>query len=408
LPDDRPKLGGAGSDAMDLRLTPIELAFRDEVRSFVKRALPGDVRSTLVAGQALGRQQIVDWQRTLNRQGWAVPHWPVEWGGTGWTPIQEYIWQEELQQAPAPAPLAFNVDMVGPVIATFGSEAQKKRFLPRAANLDDWWCQGFSETGAGSDLAALKTVARRDGDSYVVNGHKIWTTLAQHANWIFCLVRTDSAAKKQQGISFLLIDMTTPGITVRPIITIGGEHEINEVLLEDVRVPRENLVGEEHKGWDYAKFLLGRERTGIARVGGSKERIRRIKAIAAATRRNDATLLEDVGFRERLTAVEIELKALEITQLRVLTADRASGAEHAKPNPASSILKIKGSEIQQATTELLMELAGPYAMPVAADPNELDWLARVAPTYFNWRKVSIYGGSNEIQRNIIAKAILGL
>jgi pimeloyl-CoA dehydrogenase large subunit len=393
---------------MDLRLTPIELAFRDEVRSFLKNALPEDVRSALVAGQALGKEQIVAWQRTLNRQGWAVPHWPVEWGGTGWTAIQEYIWQDELQQAPAPAPLAFNVDMVGPVIATFGSEAQKKRFLPRAANLDDWWCQGFSETGAGSDLAALKTVARRDGDSYVVNGHKIWTTLAQHANWIFCLVRTDTAAKKQQGISFLLIDMTTPGITVRPIITIGGEHEINEVLLEDVRVPRENLVGEEHKGWDYAKFLLGRERTGIARVGASKERIRRIKAIAAATRRNGATLLEDVGFRQRLTAVEIELKALEITQLRVLTADRASGAEHAKPNPASSILKIKGSEIQQATTELLMELAGPYAMPVAADPNELDWLARVAPTYFNWRKVSIYGGSNEIQRNIIAKAILGL
>jgi pimeloyl-CoA dehydrogenase large subunit len=393
---------------MDLRLTPIELAFRDEVRSFLKNALPEDVRSALVAGQALGREQIVGWQRTLNRQGWAVPHWPVEWGGTGWTAIQEYIWQDELQQAPAPAPLAFNVDMVGPVIATFGSEAQKNRFLPRAANLDDWWCQGFSETGAGSDLAALKTVARRDGDSYVVNGHKIWTTLAQHANWIFCLVRTDTAAKKQQGISFLLIDMTTPGITVRPIITIGGEHEINEVLLEDVRVPRENLVGEEHKGWDYAKFLLGRERTGIARVGASKERIRRIKAIAAATRRNGATLLEDVGFRQRLTAVEIELKALEITQLRVLTADRASGAEHAKPNPASSILKIKGSEIQQATTELLMELAGPYSMPVAADPSGLEWLARVAPTYFNWRKVSIYGGSNEIQRNIIAKAILGL
>jgi pimeloyl-CoA dehydrogenase large subunit len=393
---------------MDLRLTPIELAFRDEVRSFLKNALPEDVRSALVAGQALGREQIVAWQRTLNRQGWAVPHWPVEWGGTGWTAIQEYIWQDELQQAPAPAPLAFNVDMVGPVIATFGSEAQKKRFLPRAANLDDWWCQGFSETGAGSDLAALKTVARRDGDSYVVNGHKIWTTLAQHANWIFCLVRTDTAAKKQQGISFLLIDMTTPGITVRPIITIGGEHEINEVLLADVRVPRENLVGEEHKGWDYAKFLLGRERTGIARVGASKERIRRIKAIAATTRRNGATLLEDVGFRQRLTAVEIELKALEITQLRVLTADRASGEEHAKPNPASSILKIKGSEIQQATTELLMELAGPYAMPVAADPSALEPFARVAPTYFNWRKVSIYGGSNEIQRNIIAKAILGL
>jgi pimeloyl-CoA dehydrogenase large subunit len=397
---------------MDLRLTPKELAFRDEVRSFLKSALPEEVRLALVAGRTLSKEQLVAWQRTLNRQGWAVPHWPAEWGGTGWTAIQEHIWQDELQQAPAPAPLAFNVDMVGPVIATFGSEAQKKRFLPRAANLDDWWCQGFSEPGAGSDLAALKTIARRDGDSYVVNGHKIWTTLAQHADWIFCLVRTDTQAKKQQGISFLLVDMSTPGITVRPIITIGGEHEINEVLLADVRVPRENLVGEENKGWDYAKFLLGRERTGIARVGASKERIRRIKAIAAATRRNGATLLEDVGFRERLTAVEIELKALEITQLRVLTADRGSGGEErSKPNPASSILKIKGTEIQQATTELLMELAGPYAMPNAADagdPGGLDWLPRVAPTYFNWRKASIYGGSNEIQRNIIAKAILGL
>ena len=391
---------------MHLRLSDEEAAFRDEVRAFLKASLPDAVRAALSVGRSLSKEQLVEWQRTLNRRGWAVPHWPVEWGGTGWTAIQEHIWQDELQQAPAPSPLAFNVDMVGPVIAAFGNQEQKERFLRRAANLDDWWCQGFSEPGAGSDLASVKTVARRDGDDYVVNGHKIWTTLAQYADWIFCLVRTDPNAKKQQGISFLLIDMKTPGITVRPIITIDGEHEINEVLLADVRVPRANLVGEENKGWDYAKFLLGRERTGIARVGTSKERIRRIKAIAATTRRHDGTMLEEAGFRERLTAVELDLQALEITLMRVLSSQRDDDGQRRKPNPASSILKIKGTEIQQATTELLMEIAGPYAMP--SRPGADDWVHSVAPIYFNWRKLSIFGGSNEIQRNIIAKAILGL
>jgi pimeloyl-CoA dehydrogenase large subunit len=400
---------------MELELSAEERRFRDEVRSFIATALPPEVRAAMIAGRPLGKARLVDWQRALNRKGWAVPHWPVEFGGTGWSALQEFIFQEEMQQAPAPAPLAFNVDMVGPVIAKFGSPAQKQRFLPRAANLDDWWCQGFSEPGAGSDLASLRTTARRDGDHYIVNGHKIWTTLAQHADWIFCLVRTDSGSKKQLGISFLLIDMKSPGITVRPIITIGGEHEINEVLLADVRVPCENLVGEENKGWDYAKFLLGRERTGIARVGASKERLRRLRALAAATQRNGAPLLDDPGFRERMLAVELELKALEITTLRILTAAR--GRDSAKPDPASSILKIKGTEIQQATTELFMELGGPYVLPFAPrsriaegmEPDEApDWMAAVAPTYFNWRKVSIYGGSNEVQRNIIAKAVLGL
>jgi pimeloyl-CoA dehydrogenase large subunit len=400
---------------MELELSAEERRFRDEVRSFIATALPPEVRAAVIAGRPLGKARLVDWQRALNRTGGAGPHWPVEVGGTGWSALQEFIFQEEMQQAPAPAPLAFNVDMVGPVIAKFGSPAQKQRFLPRAANLDDWWCQGFSEPGAGSDLASLRTTARRDGDHYIVNGHKIWTTLAQHADWIFCLVRTDSGSKKQLGISFLLIDMKSPGITVRPIITIGGEHEINEVLLADVRVPCENLVGEENKGWDYAKFLLGRERTGIARVGASKERLRRLRALAAATQRNGAPLLDDPGFRERMLAVELELKALEITTLRILTAAR--GRDSAKPDPASSILKIKGTEIQQATTELFMELGGPYVLPFAPrsriaegmEPDEApDWMAAVAPTYFNWRKVSIYGGSNEVQRNIIAKAVLGL
>jgi pimeloyl-CoA dehydrogenase large subunit len=352
--------------------------------------------------------------RILNQKGWAVPHWPVEWGGTGWSPIQQYIYLDELQQTPAPQPLQFGVNMVGPVIYTFGSDAQKKRFLPRIANLDDWWCQGFSEPGSGSDLASLKTSARREGDVYVVNGQKTWTTLAQYADWIFCLVRTDPAAKKQEGISFLLIDIKTPGITVRPIQTIDGKSEVNEVFFDDVRVPVENLVGQENKGWDYAKFLLGNERVGIARVGVSKERIRRIKELAAVERIGDLPLIQNPRFREKLASLEVELKALEMTQLRVVAAE--SRREKGKPDPASSILKIKGSEIQQATTELLMEVVGPYALPYQEDPEEgsneppigPDWAATVAPTYFNWRKISIYGGSNEIQKNIVAKAILGL
>ena len=257
---------------MDLRFTPEEAAFRDEVRGFFRTALPEPIRRKLVDGHHPSKEDIVTWQRILNARGWAVPHWPVEYGGTGWSPVQQYIFLDEMQQAPAPQPLPFGVNMVGPVIFTFGTDAQKSRFLPRIANLDDWWCQGFSEPGAGSDLASLKTTAKRDGDHYVVNGQKTWTTLAQHADWIFCLVRTDPAAKKQEGISFLLIDMKTPGVTVRPIQTIDGGHEVNEVFFDDVRVPVENLVGEENKGWDYAKFLLGNERIGIARVGVSKER----------------------------------------------------------------------------------------------------------------------------------------
>jgi alkylation response protein AidB-like acyl-CoA dehydrogenase len=308
------------------------------------------------------------------------------------------------------------VTMVGPVIAAFGNDAQKRRFLPRIANLDDWWCQGFSEPGAGSDLASLKTAARRENAHYVVNGQKTWTTLAQYADWIFCLVRTDPAAKKQSGISFLLIDMKSPGITVRPIVTIDGGKEVNEVFFDDVRVPAENLVGQENRGWDYAKFLLGNERTGIARVGMSKERIRRLKQLAAMERDGDHPLLEDERFRAKIAAVEIELKALEMTQLRVVAEER--NRDRSKPDPKSSILKIKGSEIQQVITELLLEVAGPYALPsqhgyVEDDrwnepPIGPEWAGALAPAYFNYRKVSIYGGSNEIQHNIIAKAILGL
>jgi pimeloyl-CoA dehydrogenase large subunit len=401
---------------MDLRFTPEELAFRDEVRSFMRTALPTEIRAKLVEGRRLKKDDIVVWQRILNAKGWAVPHWPAEWGGRNWTPTQSYIFLEELQQAPAPPPLGFGVTMVGPVIIAFGSEAQKKRFLPRIANLDDWWCQGFSEPGSGSDLASLKTSAKRSNGHYVINGQKTWTTTAQYADWIFCLVRTDPAAKKQEGISFILLDMKSPGITVRPIETIDGGREVNEVFFDDVKVPAENLVGQENKGWDYAKFLLGNERTGIARVGMSKERIRRLRELAALERSDDRPLIEDERFRAKIAAVEVELKALEMTQLRVVAAERNRKGN--RPDPASSILKIKGSEIQQTISELLLEVVGPYALPYQPEyldeerwnepPVGPDWAPSLAPTYFNTRKVSIYGGTNEIQKNIIAKAILGL
>jgi len=398
---------------MDLRFTPQENAFREEVRTFFRTEIPAEIRAKVSEGRKLAREDYVTSQRILNDKGWAVPHWPVAHGGQDWTGVQRYIFMEELMQAAVPLPLQFNCFMVGPVIATFGNEAQKARFLPRIRSLEDWWCQGFSEPGAGSDLASLKTRAVREGDHYIIDGQKTWTTLGQYADWMFCLARTDPAAKKQAGISFILIDMKSPGVTVRPIITIDGRHEVNEVFLDAVKVPVENLVGEENKGWDYAKFLLANERTGIARIGMSKERIARIKRLAKATPAGEGTMWDDLDFRSRLAAVEIELKALEITQMRVVAAQATR--DPTKPDPASSILKIKGSELQQATTELLLELAGPQALATArngAGHNDAEslfaWADAAAPVYFNHRKVSIYGGSNEIQHNVIAKAILGL
>jgi pimeloyl-CoA dehydrogenase large subunit len=398
---------------MDLRFTPEEIAFRNEARTFFTTEVPLEIRRKVIEGHHPSKQDLVTSHKILHKHGWATPNWPVEWGGCDWTPVQMYMYQEEMQAAGVPHPLQFNVSMNGPVLIQFGTEAQKKRFLPRMAALDDWWCQGFSEPGSGSDLASLKTTAVREGDHYIVNGQKIWTTLAQHADWIFCLVRTDPAAKKQLGISYLLIDMKTPGIEVRPIQTMDGSAEVNEVFFDNVKVPVENLVGEENRGWDCAKFLLGNERTGIARVGLSKMRVQRIKQLAAQVPAGDTTLLDDERFREKVAAVEVELKALEMTQLRVLSAER--GNTSGKPNPASSILKIKGSEIQQSTTELLLEVAGPLAVPFGDDddfghneaPIRPEWASTLAPSYFNNRKVSIYGGSNEIQRNIIAKAVLG-
>lgn len=393
---------------MDLRFTDEELKFRDKLRHFFQTKIPEKIREKVSAGESLSKEEMVTSQRILNAAGLAVPHWPIEWGGKNWTPIQRYIFTEEVLYNAVPLPLQFNCFMVGPVIATFGNQKQKERFLKRAANLDDWWCQGFSEPGAGSDLASLTTRAVREGDHYIVNGQKTWTTLGQYADWIFCLVRTDPNVKKQAGISFILIDMKTPGITIRPIITIDGRHEVNEIFFSDVKVPAENLVGEENKGWSYAKFLLANERSGIARLGLTKERVSRIKRLAKTVPYHEQTMWENTGFRERLSWLEIELKALEITQMRVLSKQVAGDKA---PDPASSILKIKGSELQQASTELLLELAGPLSLAgsdAAALPDGVDWANGVPGLYMNTRKVSIYGGSNEIQHNVIAKAILGM
>ena len=396
---------------MDLRLTEEEQAFRAEVRAFLRDNLPASIREKGVAGQKLSKDDYVRWTRILAAKGWSVPHWPREWGGTGWSPVKQSIFLDETQRGNAPEAIAFGVNMVGPVIYTFGSQKQKERFLPPIVDLREWWCQGFSEPGAGSDLASLRTSARRDGGSWVISGQKTWTTMAQYADWIFVLARTNAQVKKQEGISFVLADMRSPGITVRPIQTIDGGHEVNEVFFDDVRIPSDAIVGDENKGWDYAKFLLANERNGIARVGVSKARLDRVRELASLAIYGSGPKIDDPFFRAKLASVEVELMALEMTQMRVISNRRNAG----KPDPASSVLKIKGSEIQQATTELLMEVVGPYALPYQdmdrrtnEPPVGPDWAAALAPAYFNNRKVSIYGGSNEIQRSIIAKAILGL
>ena len=399
---------------MDLEFTAEEKAFRDEVRTFIRENLPEGTRTRMKEGRGTSKQDMVDWMKILADKGWSAPRWPKEYGGPGWNAIQQYIFTEEIQLNHAPDPQGFNISMVGPVIYTFGNDAQKKKFLPSILDCSVGWCQGFSEPGAGSDLASLKTKAVREGDEYVVNGQKTWTTYAQHADWIFCLVRTDpDAPKKQMGISYLLIDMKTPGITVRPIQTIDGGVEVNEVFFDNVRVPVENLVGEENKGWDYAKFLLGNERIGIARVGASKAKLRRVKELAASVPQGEGSLMDDPRFRAKVWETEVELKALEMTQLRVLSDIAIRGGK--KPHPASSVLKLKGSEIQQSITHLLMDVVGPYAIPKSdgvEGSNEPsvgpDWADAIAPGYFNYRKVSIYGGSSEVQKGIIAKAILGL
>jgi len=396
---------------MDIALSKEERAFAEKMRTFFTTEIPAEIRERLARGEHATREDILTSQQIMNSHGIAVPHWPTQWGGQDWTPIQRHLWAEEMLLNFVPPPLAFNAQMVGPVIAEFGSEAIKERFLPPTANLDIWWCQGFSEPNAGSDLASLKTTAVREGDEYIVNGQKTWTTLAQWANWIFCLVRTDPEAKKQRGISFLLIDMSSPGVTVRPIQLIDGSHEVNEVFFDNVRVPADQLVGEENAGWDYAKFLLGNERTGVVAVGQTKARILRIKRLAAQTMSGGRPLLEDPLFRARLTRLEVEVTAIEMSVLRVLDSEGRNGP--GKPDPVSSVLKLKGSELQQEATELLVDVLGVAGLAYRETDSIAGGFTAVPegavdamPTYFNWRKASIYSGSNEVQRTIIAKAIL--
>ena len=393
---------------MDLGYSADERAFRNEVRNWLREHLPAPLRDKVVGYAHLNRDDLLNWHRILAAKGWIAPAWPKEWGGTGWNVVQRYIFEEECGYAGAPPLIPFGLAMCGPVLIKFGTELLKRRFLPRIYQGDDVWCQGYSEPASGSDLASLRTSAVRRGDHYIVNGQKLWTTMAHIADWIICLARTDPAAERRQdGISFLLIDMRTPGITVRPLILMDGRHEVNEVFFDEVAVPIENRVHDEGKGWTVAKYLLGYERMNTARIGTSKRELERLKSFAGAERRNGKPLTEDPRFSDKLSRLEIELTALSITNLRFL--DRLRGG-HA-PGADVSMLKIKGTEIQQALTELMLEAAGPVAQPIAPvdEATMTDtFVAALALRYCNMRKTTIYAGSNEIQRNIIAKHALGL
>ncbi|MCB1664715.1 MAG: acyl-CoA dehydrogenase family protein [Pseudomonadales bacterium] len=399
---------------MNPSFTAEERQFQQQVREFLEAEFPADIRHKVDNRIRLEKDDYVRWQKILYRKGWVAPNWPVEVGGTGWTAVQKYIFAEEMARIGAPEPVAFGVKMVGPVIFTYGNEEQKKRFLPGILESTVWWCQGYSEPNAGSDLASLKTTAVRDGDHYIVNGTKTWNTLGQYADWIFCLVRTDSGAKKQEGISFLLIDMKTPGIRLSPIYLIDGTPEVNEVHFDNVRVPVENRIGEENQGWTYAKVLLTHERTNIAGVPRSKVRLEKLRELAAkAPDGQGGTLLDDPLFRSRIAEAEIQCLALEYAELRALAAVSVGKA----PGPESSILKIVGSELGQTIDTLYMEMAALQSLPYVPEQFSVDFQGEVigedgaastALTYFNNRKASIYGGSNEIQKNIICKAVLGL
>ncbi|WP_377707395.1 acyl-CoA dehydrogenase family protein [Pseudomonas protegens] len=395
---------------MDLSFTPQEEAFRNQVQAFLAEHLPSELSDKVANGERLSKADMEHWHSTLNTHGWLANHWPEAFGGPGWSAVEKFIFELECGLANAPRIVPFGVNMLGPVLIKYGTPQQQDYWLPRILDGRHWWCQGYSEPGAGSDLAAVKTTAVRDGDHYVVNGQKTWTTLGQHANMIFCLVRTDREAKPQEGISFLLIDMASPGVEVRPIITLEGDHEINEVFFTDVRVPVANLVGEENKGWTCAKYLLTYERTNIAGVGLSMAALQRLKRVAAQRTRNGRPLLEDPQFAARLARVEIDLENMKTTNLRVIAAVAGGGA----PGAESSMLKICGTEIRQELTALLRRAMGPAArvMQDEGDTGAMDlgpaFASSAAAQYFNNRKLSIFGGSNEIQKNIISKMILGL
>ena len=392
---------------MDIRFSVEEDAFRAEVRAFLQQAWTPALAAR-IDDDASYPQAIVEWQRRLFERGWVAPAWPRAHGGCEWSPTQRFIYETERSAIGAPDVLPFGLKMVGPVIFKYGNEEQKARFLPRILRGEDWWCQGYSEPGAGSDLAALKTRAERAGDHYVVNGSKIWTTYAQHADWMFCLVRTEASARRQDGISFLLIDMKTPGIRISPIISIDGVHSLNEVFFDHVRVPVAQLIGEQDKGWTYAKSLLAHERTAIAGVGDSKRRIHRLRGLARRETQRGRPLLDDAVFQARLADIEIELMALETMELRALfEASKGKG-----PGPESSLLKIKGTEVQQAIQQLMMDMAGLHGAVLAggADVQAVghDFGDEVRRAFMYGRAATIYGGSNEVQKNITAKAVLGL
>lgn len=392
---------------MDIHFSPEDLAFRDEVRAFLREAWTAEhVAET--KDRSKHKDCLVAWQKRLYERGWVGMGWPVEHGGNGWTPTQSFIYETERSAAGAPDIVPFGIKMVAPVIFNFGNEEQKQRFLPRILRSDDWWCQGYSEPGAGSDLAALKTKAELDGDDYVVNGAKIWTTYAQYADWIFCLVRTDSSGKRQDGISFLLIDMKSPGITVNAIDSIDGVHSLNEVVFDNVRVPVSNRIGEQDKGWTYAKALLAHERTAIAEVADSKRRLKEIRRLAKEEINGGKALFDDVMFQTRLSNIEIELMALEYTELRAL----AKTAKGSGPGVESSMLKIKGTEIQQGIQQLMMDIAGYYGGVIQGDLSDTDighdFGNRARKEFMYGRAATIYGGSNEVQKNITAKYVLGL
>jgi alkylation response protein AidB-like acyl-CoA dehydrogenase len=398
---------------MHLGFSSEDLAFAQEVRSFVRANLDPVTRAKVLNGKLPSRAERTVWQRALVAQGWGAPAWPVEYGGPGWTSVQRHLYDEVLTEEGAPGAPVFGLGMLAPMLMKFGSPEQKRTLIPRILTIEDWWCQGFSEPEAGSDLAGLKTRAVLDGDHWVINGQKTWTTLAHMADRMFCLVRTSDEPKKQLGLSILLVDMATPGIDVRPIITIDGEHEVNEVFLTDVRIPRDAIVGEPGEGWTQAKYLLSHERTGIARIGQSRRELRRLKAIAGRETTPAGWLIDDPRFREKVARLEIRLTGLELTTLRMLAALKNG----AGPGTEANLLKIKGSEIQQDIAELMMDAVGDYTFAydrhawsdgTNAAPVGPPEAAALAGTYFNLRKVSIYGGSNEIQRNILAKAELGL
>jgi alkylation response protein AidB-like acyl-CoA dehydrogenase len=397
---------GCTGDGMDLDYSADELAFRDTVREWLRAHLPDDLRARVARYDPLSRDDLARWHAILAARRWIAPAWPVEWGGTGWNVVQRYLFEEECGYAGAPPLSPFGLMMCGPVLLRFGSQAQKERFLPRIYDGSEFWCQGYSEPGSGSDLASLRTAAVRKGDRYVVDGQKTWTTHAHMADWIFCLVRTSrESERRQEGISFLLIDMRSPGLTVRPLALMDGGREVNEVFFDGVEVPVEQRVHDEGAGWTVAKYLLGHERMNTARIGTSRRELTKLKDYAARQMRNGRPLLDDTRFRDKLSRLEIEIMALSITNLRFLDALRAGRA----PGADVSMLKIRGTEIQQALTELMMEAAGPLAQGLAARARDADdFTARLAPRYCNYRKTTIYAGSNEIQRNIIAKQALEL